>query len=183
MCLFAVPAHLPIENINEFYNGILHPLLVPAHLLTIITAGLLAGQQPSHTLLRSRIFMGAAAVGLILSALGVRIATPLPLIVYVLVIAIAVAARSERFPVFIVTLAPVPLGILLGIDSAFDGLTTKGLVWSLLGCLLSVSFSSFYVALLVKKASRPWQHIAVRVAASWVTAICLMVAALQFAQR
>ncbi len=40
-----VLAHAPIEGMDSFYNGVLHPVLVPAHLLAIVSAGLLIGQQ------------------------------------------------------------------------------------------------------------------------------------------
>ena len=38
-------AHSPIPGIGGFYNGLLHPLLVPAHLLALVALGLWLGQQ------------------------------------------------------------------------------------------------------------------------------------------
>ena len=38
-------AHSPIEGIGDFYNGMLHPLLVPSHVLLLLALGLLRGQQ------------------------------------------------------------------------------------------------------------------------------------------
>ena len=38
-------AHGSIEGIGDFYSGILHPALVPAHLLVLLSLGLLLGQQ------------------------------------------------------------------------------------------------------------------------------------------
>lgn len=38
-------AHSPIKGVGTFYSGLLHPALVPAHLLALIAVGLLIGQN------------------------------------------------------------------------------------------------------------------------------------------
>ena len=48
---FLVPgpalAHVPFEGLSDFYNGILHPVFVPAHVLLLIAAGLYLGKHGS----------------------------------------------------------------------------------------------------------------------------------------
>ena len=41
----AASAHGTIPGINQFYNGVMHPFLAPAHLLSLLALALLAGQQ------------------------------------------------------------------------------------------------------------------------------------------
>jgi urease accessory protein len=38
-------AHSPVKGIGTFYNGMLHPYLVPAHLLVLLALGLMIGQH------------------------------------------------------------------------------------------------------------------------------------------
>ena len=38
-------AHSPMQGIGNFYGGILHPILVPSHLLALLSLGLLIGQS------------------------------------------------------------------------------------------------------------------------------------------
>src|SRR5262245_43628931 len=42
-----LPAHAhDVIGVGGFYGGLLHPLLVPAHLMALVALGLLMGQQP-----------------------------------------------------------------------------------------------------------------------------------------
>ena len=40
-----VSAHSPIEGVDSFYAGLLHPVFVPSHLLLLIALGLFLGQR------------------------------------------------------------------------------------------------------------------------------------------
>ena len=60
-----------IEGIDALYNGVLHPLMVPAHLLGLIALGLLTGQQGELQIQRVLpIFMVPLFVALLYVALG-----------------------------------------------------------------------------------------------------------------
>src|SRR5262245_60165870 len=39
-------AHTMIKGADEFFSGLLHPVLTPSHILLVIALGLLASQQP-----------------------------------------------------------------------------------------------------------------------------------------
>ena len=41
-------AHVPFAGLNDLYNGLLHPVVVPAHLLLLAASGLFLGKQGSR---------------------------------------------------------------------------------------------------------------------------------------
>ncbi len=59
-------AHTPVEGIEDFYNGLLHPVLVPVHLLRLTAVRLLIGQQgiaKKHAAFS--VFLVTTAIGLV----------------------------------------------------------------------------------------------------------------------
>ena len=57
-------AHSPIEGIDSFYNGLLHPVFVPAHILLILGLGLLFGQKGTQETRFALVgYFAATAVG------------------------------------------------------------------------------------------------------------------------
>ena len=67
----AARAHAPVPGLEGFPGGLLHPLLVPAHLLALLGLGLFIGQQRSR--LSTALFFAAgllAGLGAIASAVG-----------------------------------------------------------------------------------------------------------------
>lgn len=180
---FTYPAHIVIENINEFYNGLLHPFLVPAHILAMVITGIQSGQSPAHTLLISRAFMGFIVAAAMAVALGCRIPASSFLLVAVLISSIFCAAIVHHPKMVSIGLAVIT-GLLLGFDSIFESSqSTQAAVLFALGCSVSAGFVSFYIALLVRKATKQWQYIGVRIIASWAGAISLMMLALQLANK
>lgn len=174
-----IPAHIPIKNIGEFYNGLLHPFLVPTHVLAIVAVGLLAGQKSAFTLQISRSLMAAVLLGLLLSGTGVRFPAVIPLLVSTMIAAVVVTIKSPWIPQTAIYVLAMLLGLLIGIDTIFDTSRVKALIWFLGGTFFSASFASFYVALIAKKAKHKWQHIGIRIVASWICTICILMIALQ----
>ena len=184
LSFLAIPAHVPIENINEFYAGILHPLMVPAHIMTIILVGLTASRIPGEALGLSRLFMTGLTVGLVASGFGVTTAFPLWLL-YVMLCLLGVYVASNfqyRQPLFSRILL-VTAGLLMGLDTTCEELRGGALWLCLVGSLIGAGFVAFYVALIAKKAKKKWQHIAIRVVASWIGAIGLLMLALELAHK
>ena len=64
-------AHLPIEGVGGFYGGLLHPILVPAHALSVVALGLFIGRQRERRI-PSSIFAVALIAGLIAIARAVE---------------------------------------------------------------------------------------------------------------
>lgn len=172
-------AHSQIQGMGEFSGGLIHPLLTPSHLLILLALGLWLGQQQP---LRLRVPM---AVFVLFSGAGLLLTPwiPLPvaaqpwlagmaLAVALLVVAAARLPRSVLPPLF-------ALGALaIGLDSTVEGAAPAKAAMTLLGTWLSVNLCilnfAYYVSLCPQ---RKWVQTGIRVAGSWIAAVCLLVLA------
>lgn len=171
-------AHSPIKGVMPFYGGVLHPFVVPAHVLAIIAIGLLVGRQ------------GEAAQGRLLGSLFVSVVlgvataglfgdpdTDVPLLVTTCLTAVAVA-WGRQWP----AAAPVVLvgtgALLLGLGSAPEGVQGSARGLHLAGCCLGVMVGTSLLLLVADHVRQPWHRIALRVACSWIAATTLLVLAL-----
>jgi urease accessory protein len=173
-------AHTPIEGVGGFYGGMLHPLLVPAHIMALLGLGLLIGQQaPRCRPVLLALFAAAltAGVAAIVGALAAENAD-------VAVLATAVASGA------LVALArPLPLllsaapALVLGAALAFDSVPQDISMRSTLLALAGTAATAFIIAMLIADATgalrRDWQRIGVRVLGSWTAASAVLVLALR----
>ena len=161
-------AHAPIEGMDSFYNGVLHPVLVPAHLLAIVSAGLLIGQQ------------------------GVkRMQAPLIAFLLVLIAVLTVPGRFVLCGVLValeleLSLAPliaiaVVAALLVGFDSSQPELQGRAKLAILTGTGVGGFLLILYAAAAAEFASRAWQKIGIRILGSWATASAFIVLAFTFA--
>lgn len=175
----AAAAHGSLAGGNDFLNGALHPLFVPAHLLTLAAAGLWFGRQSldraGPVLLA---FAGALAAGLAASLWA-----PVPQWHETALLALALAAgvaTAAAWPPRRALAVPglAAAGLLVGLDSPPDWASGGGVVAAAAGTFLGAYLLFLNVAGLASIAKRPWQAIAARIAGSWITAIALIVLAL-----
>ncbi len=171
-------AHGSIEGIGDLFNGILHPLRSPAHILVLVGLGLFAGQRYR--------FKSAVVAFLVAAALGLGF-TQVPGVgempvgspcVLSAILGLLVALRRPVPPPVVAAFFGVS-GFLLGWDSAPDPspiwVSAKILlgVWVGLAVIL-LNFAN-YAAMCPRKA---WVKIAFRVLGSWTTAISALYLAL-----
>lgn len=113
-------AHAPIKGIGTFYNGVLHPLLIPAHLLLVVGLGLLLGQHaPRLSRYGWFAFVAAFWVGL---ATGHMVGPNVPQTAFLalaLIAGLLVALELTLGVAFVVALA-VAAGVAIGLDSVPD---------------------------------------------------------------
>lgn len=175
----AASAHSPVAGIGDFYSGMLHPVLVPAHLLAIVAMGLWLGQRWPANGEAWAAMMLALPVGMAVSALtGERSAEGIVLGLAMWPAAATAANRAGPRGVQLVIAAL--LGAMLGADSMPDGLSGKPLVLSLSGTWLSVLLLLAALVVVGEFATRPWMRIGLRAIASWVVAAALLVLALSW---
>ncbi len=172
-------AHSPIKGIGAFYNGVLHPLLVPAHLLALLAVGLLIGQ---HAPLASRpallTFALAAAISL---TAAVLVATTVPeaaLLSLALAAGLAVALSWTSGMIVPIALAAA-VGTLVGLDSRPDGVAAPQVWLALSGTGIGAVLAVTYAGGLAAWLQHPWQKIAVRVLGSWTAASAFLVLVLE----
>lgn len=172
-------AHSPIEGLGNFYNGLLHPVFVPAHLLLLIATGLLIGQQQLENLeLILGTFVVAALSGLTLAWFSVGEGAEIYILGLSTALGLLVAIGLNMnwlWPVIIALLA----GFLIGIDSAQQELSGKDKLVTLFGNAVAIYFIALYVMFLVDQFNKQeWQKIGIRIIGSWVAASSLLVVAL-----
>lgn len=175
-------AHTPYPGIRGFYVGVLHPLTSPSHVLLIIAMSLLLGNagRESRTRNLSVLFV-AVFTGLVMAFF---LAELLPLVALILLltamigITVIIARPLPRW--YILTLTGLG-GSLLALDSLPDPgpfldvlITTFG---SLAGIHYLILYGSLGVTVSLERWSTPVLPIAIRVAASWLVAISVMVMA------
>lgn len=171
-------AHGSIEGIGDLWNGVLHPLRCPSHLLVLVALALFAGQR--HRFKTAIIvFLSAAAAGLLFTRLPGVSETPAVFPCALSAIAGALVALRRPLPRIIPPILFGTAGFLLGWDSAPDqalGWTVfKLLLGTWLGLALLVLNLTNYAAMVPKRA---WLKIAFRVLGSWITAISILYLAL-----
>lgn len=174
-------AHSPIQGIGNFYNGLLHPVLVPAHLLLLMAVGLLLGQQGSkaiHSVLG--IFAFATIAGLTAAWFSVASETEGFILVMSAAIGLVIAVAPKVTLLWCGVIALLA-GFLLGIDSAQEELSGKDKLVTLFGSGVAIYFLVLYPMVLADYLNKKaWQKIGIRIVGSWVAASSLLVLALLF---
>jgi hydrogenase/urease accessory protein HupE len=181
-------AHAPIEGLNSFYNGLLHPLVVLAHVFPLLALGLLFGQQGAMGSRFILVVYGAAIV------LGLTAAALLPssgsfadfmagflekaLLGSAAVLGLLIAIHPRLPPPLPVALGALT-GLLVGMDSLMAGLAGKDKLAGLFGSGIVAYLLPLYpMALAESLDRRPRLKIAVRVLGSWIAASALLVLSL-----
>lgn len=165
-----------------FWQGCLHPLIVPAHLMVLLALGLLLGQQ-DKSLLRTGLisFLVSLSLALVLTRVLPRIQhSDLSLLVLAVSLGSLIILRLRLNLVLVLTLS-VMTGGLIGLDSAITalpGLDKNKIYLQLLGTELSATLMLSLLALLSFYLNKLLAGIAVRVIGAWVTAGSLMALAL-----
>lgn len=172
-------AHIGIEGMDGFSAGMLHPVLAPHHLIVLVGLGLRSGQRgvADMTATMTGLVAGLAIGGL--AAWWFALDAPPFLAAVALAVLFGAAtvadAPSARLPALLSGLAA---GGLVNIAQVFHS-TISGDGWpAIAGAALATLLVVFNIAFLASLATRPVAKIAVRVAASWLTAIALLMAGL-----
>lgn len=182
LCLpTAVFAHSPIKGLDNFYNGALHPLFVPAHLLAVLTLGMLFGQRGPLKLIPAIIvFLVATVAGLVAAWFSIALNVEASLLTCAALTGLLVAA-SKQMPTPVYMLMALLIGTMLGIDSAQDILTGKARMAALFGTGVSVYLLLIYAMGATEYLGKKhWQQIGIRVVGSWMAASALLVLSLIF---
>ena len=185
MCLPAyAQAHAPIQGLNEFANGFVHPFLTPPHLLVLLGLGLLLGQRrPLRLPEPLAAFAACAAAGLLGAAMYTVAGVPPTVFILLGLCAGALVALGRSLPISArVTLCAVSglaLGLDSGVEAAIGGAArAKTLVATWISLSLCVVNAAFYVSRL---PARQWVQTGVRVVGAWIVAIGVLM--LAFALR
>ncbi len=179
----AALAHSPIKGLGDFYNGILHPLFVPAQLLLVVALGLLIGQQgvQRHLSAVAGYALGVVA-GLTLVGQYPQLLAPERLELAILGAAVVLAllvVLARALPRVLLTVLAALAGLLLGFDSLQSDLAGGARAVALFGSGIALYLLMLYpMALAERFQGYAWTRIGTRVLGSWITASALLVLAL-----
>jgi urease accessory protein len=176
----AADAHLAVDGLGEIGNGMLHPLITPAHALILLGLGLLLGQPvPLDLKSRMKFLAGLSAVALMLAGAGVFPNGVQPPLLVAIALVIGALVALERKPHRHATLALIALAAFgIGLDSGTEPAPLFKVTKTLLGTWICVNVVVAYVAICASHgAEKPWVKVGVRVLGSWILAISLLVLA------
>jgi urease accessory protein len=177
-----VHAHIELTVTDGIWDGMLHPLVTPMHLLMILALGFMAGRQPWRELkVPWFIFLSVSAIALALTNTGwIRQVYP-PLFVGLALIMGTFLALEKSPPNWAnCALFGLTAGA-LGLDSLVEAEIKSWIVKWQLGNWLCVNLLVFDIAFYVDAGwKQKWLKIALRVAGSWLIAISLMILAFSF---
>ncbi len=175
-------AHGTIPGINQFYNGVLHPFLAPAHLIALLALALLAGQQGLRP--RPVEIIGLAGGFLLGAASAFKAGDPDTdawLWAFTLCLGAGVAlARAQ--PTWLRAITGGLIGLAIGLGSADVSMQGSQRIAALLGAgfgaLIGIAYAALAVNTFTRRIQHPAARIAIRVLASWLTACAVLMLAL-----
>ena len=175
-------AHSPIKGLDTFYAGLLHPLFVPAHLLSVLALGIFFGQRGPKAVQTAIIaFLVATLLGLAATGIAKPVDVELPLLLGAAVTG-ALVALDRQLPLPVCVLLAAALGLMIGFDSAQPQLSGRSWLAALLGTGIAVYLMLLYTMVFADWfGKRHWQRIGLRVLGSWAAASSLLVLSLAFA--
>jgi urease accessory protein len=179
-----VLAHAPIEGMDSFYNGVLHPVLVPAHLLAIVSTGLLIGQQGvkrmQAPLITFLLVLIAALTVTGQSDLALPEAVGEMLLLSMAVLCGVLVAIELQLSLITLMAIAIVAALLVGFDSSQPELQGRAKLAILTGTGVGGFLLMLYAAAAAEFANRAWQKIGIRILGSWATASAFIVLAFTF---
>ena len=173
-------AHNVIPGTSGFTGGLLHPLLVPSHVLALIALGLLIGafrRRTQFALLGAFVIASLASFALIAMAYSATRAETL-ILCLAAVTGLMLAANLALSAPFCAALAAFMAAAIL-FDSVPSVLTVRETALSLAGTVLSAVVILAATAGISAALPPSVKTIAVRIAGSWIAASAVMVLALR----
>jgi urease accessory protein len=175
----AASAH-SVYGITGFAGGLLHPLVVPAHILAVAALALLIGQQgwPYRVPVAYFVFvlagLGAIALAYVpaaaeLSLLGLA------------ALAGVLLALARPMPVVLGIVVAAAIGLAQALDSPPEAISLTDANLALAGTAMGSAVLLTVLTWLASRLRREWQRIGVRIVGSWLAASAILVLVLRIA--
>jgi urease accessory protein len=174
-------AHTAIGGVTGFPGGILHPLLVPTHVMAIAVLAFLAARRavPERRALIS-IFAAGLAGGIALVALAFATDYSDSILLAATLTGALVAALNIPLRFLVVAALAVVIALGLQFDSVPSTISVGETLLALLGAAIAALAEFILAMALIARAERPWQRIGLRIVSSWIAAVSLLMLALTF---
>ncbi len=169
-------------SLEAFAGGFLNPLTIPAHVLALLSLGLLIGGQRGGGFVPPLLFAAGLAGGLVAIALAVGLTPALDVLLVTTAVSGALVALAAVLPQVLSGTIAVVTGLALGLDSPPQAISIADATTALIGTGLAACVALAIVVTATGRLTRAWQHIGVRIVGSWIAASALLVLALRFAR-
>ena len=170
-------AHGSVKGLGDFFSGVVHPLLEPAHLVGLAAFSLLIGPRFDSLKPTALWFAGGCVLGGVCVALGARLDTDTLLLAASALVGLAVVI-ARPLPRLAYEVAAGTIGIAIGLGSRSDGVAGAAVWVMLAGSCLGAPVFMVNLAMLVEAMKKPWMRILIRVFGSWTTACSILVLSL-----
>lgn len=175
----ASEAHAISTTVGDFYGGILHTLLVIAHVFPFIALSIVAGQQGPDLARKGLVAFLAALLAGVVTAFYTG---PITAVFYINIISLIVlgilAALSLKLPRWFLYSIITFFGFTHGFQNGTELNQTQSPILFITGLLTGGLILFTVIAALTVSIKKEWFQIALRVIGSWVAAIGLMLIAL-----
>jgi hypothetical protein len=155
--------------------------LTPSHLLAIVALALALGPDaerfPVLPIAACAVGLGVASAGLA-AALRAAETVPLFLLAVAGLLGGAVASRLH-VPTTAQLVAAAATGGLIAFDAPPQAIRLPQAVAAQIGTATAVLVALALIVIVVRKATRPWQTVALRILGSWIAASAILVIALR----
>jgi urease accessory protein len=176
-------AHPALQGVTGFSGGLLHPLLVPSHLIAAVGLGLLIGQQAPHGARAAPVgYIAAVIAGLAAVALAYVPAIAEETLLGCAALSGLLAALARPLPQVMVVALAAATGLSLALDSPPDATSLAAGNRALLGTAVGAGILLVLVSEAASLLKRHWQRIGLRIAGSWIAASAILVLALRLAR-
>jgi urease accessory protein len=169
-------AHVVVDGVGGFTGGLLHPMLVPTHVLALLAFGLFVGQQ-RRRLVPLVVFAVSLVTGLVAIALATGETAASTVLLAATVLAGLSVALAWSPPVVVGSLLAAVIGAALALDSPPQAVTLQEGNLMLAGTASGALLLVLMAAAASSVATHHVAKIAVRVVGSWITASALLVLA------
>jgi urease accessory protein len=174
-------AHVPIPGVGGFFGGLLHPYLVPAHVMSLLALGLLLARG-GHYGVPLLIYAVALTAGLFALTFAVGETRAGDVLVGVAGFTGLLLAFNLRPPKLLLWILAAVVGVALALDSPPETTSIEEANLMLLGTGIGALSALGVVTGSALYFTPPWQRIGVRIAGSWIAACAILVLALTFAR-
>ena len=168
-----------VFGITGFSGGLLHPLLVPTHLMALAALALLIGRQ-GWSLSVAVVYVTAVLVGLGAIALAYVPSFAEEALLALAAIAGLLVVLARVVPKILSWPLAAAVGLALGLDSPPEAISLSEANLALVGTALSGAIVLLVLDWVASRLNRDWQRIGARILGSWIAASAILVLALRF---
>ena len=176
-------AHPVIQGVTGFPGGLLHPVLEPAHALSLVALGLMVGQQRApHRMPLMVAFAGALLAAILLVVFAFAVTEAGTVLLACGGLAGLLVALARPLPIALTGALIVIAGVALELDSVPAIISVQDTLLALAGTAFGAWLALMVVAGSTLDPKREWQRVGVRVLGSWAAASVILVLTLKFAK-